>query len=51
MNHDQKIAKLEKQIALLEAVQSRCKDDRIWHIYMKVSDDLNLELDEMTRGK
>lgn len=51
MNHDQKIAKLEKQIALLEAVQSRCKDDRIWHIYMKVSDDLNRELDEMTRGK
>lgn len=41
----------KKQIALLEIVQSRCKDDRIWHIYMKVSNDLNRELDEMTRGK
>lgn len=51
MNRDQKINRIEEQIVLLETAQSRCKDDRIWHIYMKVLDDLNRELDEMTRGK
>ena len=49
-DRDQEIAGIKAQIALLEELQADCMDGKLWHIYMRMIDDLNQKLDELTRG-
>ena len=48
--HSQEIASTKSYIAVLEEMQADCMDQKLWHIYMKMIDDLNQKLDELTRG-
>ena len=50
MNHEQEIVGIKAQIAILEELQADCMDGKLWHIYMRMIDDLNQKLDELTRG-
>ena len=50
MNHEQEIVGIKAQIAILEELQADCMDGNLWHIYMRMIDDLNQKLDELTRG-
>ena len=50
MNHKQEIVGIKAQIAVLEELQADCMDEKLWHIYMRMIDDLNQKLDELTRG-
>lgn len=49
-NHELEIAGIKSQIAVLEELQEDCMDSKLWHIYMRMVDDLNQKLDELTRG-
>lgn len=49
-NHELEIAGIKSQIAVLEELQEDCMDSKLWHIYMRMMDDLNQKLDELTRG-
>ena len=49
-NHEQEIVGIKAQIAILEELQADCMDGKLWHIYMRMIDDLNQKLDELTRG-
>jgi hypothetical protein len=50
MNHEQEIVGIKAQIAVLEELQADCMDEKLWHIYMRMIDNLNQKLDELTRG-
>lgn len=50
MSHEQEIVGIKAQIAILEELQADCMDGKLWHIYMRMIDDLNQKLDELTRG-
>lgn len=49
-NHKIEIAGIKSQIAVLEELQEDCMDSKLWHIYMRMMDDLSQKLDELTRG-
>ena len=49
-DHDQEIVGIKAQIAMLEELQADCMDGKFWHIYMRMIDNLNQKLDELTRG-
>ena len=50
MNHEQEIVGIKAQIAILEGLQADCMDGKLSHIYMRMIDELNQKLDELTRG-
>lgn len=50
MDHEREIVGIKAQIAVLEELQADCMDEKLWHIYMRMLDDLNQKLDELTRG-
>lgn len=50
MNHEQEIVGIKAQIVVLEELQADCMDEKLWHIYMRMIDNLNQKLDEPTRG-
>lgn len=37
-------------LELKHKLQADCMDGKLWHIYMRMIDDLNQKLDELTRG-
>lgn len=50
MSYEQEIAGIKTRITMLEELQADCMDGKLWHIYIRMIDDLKQKLDELTRG-